>query len=280
MLKKLETKILKKKTKVGIIGLGYVGLPLAVIFAKRGFKTFGIDIDKDRVERLRKGESYILDVPTSDLAKAKKGKWLTVTTDFSVIKKLDAVIICVPTPLNKTKEPDVSYIVSAVENIKRYMKRGQIVVLESTTYPGTTEEVMMPVLESSDFKEGRDFYLAFSPERIDPGNRQFKTENTRHVIGIDLYSGETLWTGHRKGDPGLVEQGRGDGQASGEYLQDCQYRPRQRDNAHVRQARHKCLGGHRGGEDETIRLHAFLSRPGGGRPLPRKGRTRFCKRQR
>ena len=183
MLKKLETKILKKKTKVGIIGLGYVGLPLAVIFAKRGFKTFGIDIDKDRVERLRKGESYILDVPTSDLAKAKKGKWLTVTTDFSVIKKLDAVIICVPTPLNKTKEPDVSYIVSAVENIKRYMKRGQIVVLESTTYPGTTEEVMMPVLESSDFKEGRDFYLAFSPERIDPGNRQFKTENTPKIIG-------------------------------------------------------------------------------------------------
>lgn len=183
MLKELEKKILQKKAKVGIIGLGYVGLPLAAVFAKGGFKTYGMDIDKNRVERLKKGESYILDVPASDIAKVRKDGNLTVTTDFSVIRELDAVIICVPTPLNKTKEPDVSYIVSAVGNIKRHMKRGQIVVLESTTYPGTTEEVMLPVLESDDFKEGRDFYLAFSPERIDPGNRQYKTENTPKIIG-------------------------------------------------------------------------------------------------
>lgn len=183
MIKELKKKILAKKAKVGIIGLGYVGLPLAIIFAKKGFKVFGIDIDKDRVERLNKGQSYILDVPASDIIRVKKDKLFTVTTDFSAIKELDAIIICVPTPLHKTKEPDVSYIVSAVESIKKYMKRGQIIVLESTTYPGTTEEVMLPVLESVGFKEGKDFYLAFSPERVDPSNKKYNTENTPKIIG-------------------------------------------------------------------------------------------------
>ena len=144
MLKGLKEKILNKKAKVGIIGLGYVGLPLAITFAKRGFKVYGIDVDKDRIERLDKGESYILDVSGPDIRRAKREKRLIVTDDFSVINQLDVVLICVPTPLHKTKEPDVSYIVSAVDNIKRYMKRGQLVVLESTTYPGTTEEVMLP----------------------------------------------------------------------------------------------------------------------------------------
>jgi UDP-N-acetyl-D-glucosamine dehydrogenase len=183
MLKDLKDKILNKKAKVGIIGLGYVGLPLAVSFAKGGYKVYGIDIDKDRVERFNKGISYILDVPVSDILEVKKNKTMQATTDFSVIKECDAVIICVPTPLNKSKEPDVSYIVSAVENIKKFMKEGQIVVLESTTYPGTTEEVMLPVLESGGLEEGKDFYLAFSPERIDPGNKKYKTENTPKIIG-------------------------------------------------------------------------------------------------
>ncbi len=183
MLKELKKKIMERKSKVGIIGLGYVGLPLAINFAKNGFKVYGIDIDEDRIARLNKGESYILDVPTSDIAEVKKDKTLTVTADFSVIKELDAVIICVPTPITKTKEPDVSYIVAAVENIKKYMKHGQMVVLESTTYPGTTEEVILPVLESTGLKEGKDFYLAFSPERIDPGNKKYKTENTPKIIG-------------------------------------------------------------------------------------------------
>ncbi len=183
MLKELRRKILNKNAKIGIIGLGYVGLPLAVTFAKKGFKVYGIDIDKDRVDKLNKGNSYILDVPSSDIVRVKKEKTLTVTDDFSVIKELDAVVICVPTPLHKTKEPDVSYIVSAVENIKKYMKRGQIVVLESTTYPGTTEEVMLPVLESGGLREGKDFYLAFSPERIDPANKKYDTENTPKIIG-------------------------------------------------------------------------------------------------
>ena len=160
MSQALRKKILDKKAKIGIIGLGYVGLPLAVTFAKGGYRIHGIDIDKDRVEKIKRGESYILDVPTADLQLVTKTKALAVTTDFSVIRGLDAIIICVPTPLYKTKEPDVSYIVAAVKNIKRYMKRGQIIVLESTTYPGTTEEVMLPILEEDGMKEGKDFYLA------------------------------------------------------------------------------------------------------------------------
>ncbi|MDP2913204.1 MAG: nucleotide sugar dehydrogenase [Candidatus Omnitrophota bacterium] len=183
MLKELENKILKKKAKIGIIGLGYVGLPLAITFFKSGFKVYGIDIDEDRVVRLKKGKSYILDVSSSDIKEAMASGRLVVSTDFSLIKALDAVIICVPTPLYKTKEPDVSYIAAAVEKIKRYMKRGQLVVLESTTYPGTTEEVMLPVLESGGKKEGKDFYLAFSPERVDPGNARYNTKNTPKIIG-------------------------------------------------------------------------------------------------
>jgi len=183
MLKGLKNKILNKKAKVGIIGLGYVGLPLAVTFAKEGFKVYGLDIDKGRISRLKNGKSYILDVPASDIKECMKSGVLTVSEDFSRIKLLDAVIICVPTPLYKTKEPDVSYIVAAVENIKKYMKKGQIVVLESTTYPGTTEEVMLPILESTGLKEGKDFYLAFSPERIDPGNKKYDTKNTPKIIG-------------------------------------------------------------------------------------------------
>ena len=183
MLNELKSKILSKKVKIGVIGLGYVGLPLCVTFAKAGFKVHGIDIDKDRVGKIKKGESYILDVPKSELVQVTRDGSLDVTTDFSVIKKLDAIIICVPTPLYKTREPDVSYIVAAVKNIKRYMKRGQIIVLESTTYPGTTEEVMLPILEEDGLKEGKDFYLAFSPERVDPGNPKYDTKNTPKIIG-------------------------------------------------------------------------------------------------
>ena len=183
MLKRLKEKILNREASVGIIGLGYVGLPLALTFVKNGFKVKGIDIDKNRIAKINKRQSFILDVKSSELKEAMKDGGFSVTTDFSHIKKMDAVIICVPTPLYKTKEPDVSYIVAAVKNIKKYMKRGQIVVLESTTYPGTTEEVMLPVLESEGLKEGKDFYLAFSPERIDPGNAKYHTKNTPKIIG-------------------------------------------------------------------------------------------------
>lgn len=183
MLNKLKEKILKKEARIAVIGLGYVGLPLALTFARNGFKVTGIDIDKDRVTRLGKGQSHILDTSSGEIKAAIKDGSFSVTSDFSSIKKQDAIIICVPTPLYKTREPDVSYIVAAVKNIKKYMKRGQIVVLESTTYPGTTEEVMLPVLEEGGLKEGRDFYLAFSPERIDPGNKKYDTKNTPKIIG-------------------------------------------------------------------------------------------------
>ncbi len=183
MFKELEKKILNRKANIGIIGLGYVGLPLCITFAKNGFKVYGIDIDKERVKKLGRGVSHILDVPSSDIREEISKRRFAVTNNMSQIRSLDAVIICVPTPLYKTKEPDVSYIVAAVENIKKYMKKGQLVVLESTTYPGTTEEVMLPILESTGLKEGKDFYLAFSPERIDPGNEKYGTKNTPKIIG-------------------------------------------------------------------------------------------------
>jgi UDP-N-acetyl-D-glucosamine dehydrogenase len=183
MFDTLKNKILNKKAKIGIIGLGYVGLPLAMAFAKKGFKTWGIDVDKDRVNRLKKGQSYILDLKPSEIVALQKNGLLTVTSDLSNIKRLDAFIICVPTPLLKAKEPDVSFIVSATEMIKKHMKHGQIVVLESTTYPGTTDEVVLPVLESTGLKECKDFYLAFSPERIDPGNVKYFVTNIPKVVG-------------------------------------------------------------------------------------------------
>ncbi len=183
MLTKLKEKILNREARIAIIGLGYVGLPLALTFAKKGFRVYGMDVDEDRVLKLGKGISYILDTPSSEIKEAISGRKFAVTNDFTSIKEVDAVIICVPTPLYKTKEPDVSYIVAAVKNIKKYMKKGQIIVLESTTYPGTTEEVMLPVLESDGMKEGKDFYLAFSPERIDPGNPNYDTKNTPKIIG-------------------------------------------------------------------------------------------------
>ena len=183
MFDRLKNKILSKKAKIGVIGLGYVGLPLAMAFAKKGFKVWGIDLDKDRVTRLKKGQSYILDLKPSDIVNMQKDGSIIFTSDISNIKKLDAFFICVPTPLLKTKEPDVSFIISAAKMIKKHMKRGQVVVLESTTYPGTTEEVMLPILESTGLKERRDFYLAFSPERIDPGNTKYFVTNIPKVVG-------------------------------------------------------------------------------------------------
>jgi UDP-N-acetyl-D-glucosamine dehydrogenase len=183
MFDNLKNKILNKKARIGVIGLGYVGLPLAIAFAKKGFKVWGIDVDKNRVARLKKGQSYILDLKPAEIVALQDNDSLVVTTDISKIKKLDAFIVCVPTPLLKTKEPDVSFIVSATEMIKQHMKTGQVIVLESTTYPGTTEEIMLPILESTGFKEGKDFYLAFSPERIDPGNAKYFVTNIPKVVG-------------------------------------------------------------------------------------------------
>lgn len=179
----LKSKIVNKNAHIGIIGLGYVGLPLAVEFAKVGFHVTGFDTDKDRVGRIQKGNSYILDVPAKDVANLISSKRLRATGDRSLLKQMDVIIICVPTPLRKTKEPDISYILSATEDIAANLRKGQLIILESTTYPGTTEEVILSKLGADSLKVGKDFCLAFSPERIDPGNPKYKTKDIAKVVG-------------------------------------------------------------------------------------------------
>ena len=179
----LISRIERRSARLGVIGLGYVGLPLAVEFGHAGFHVVGLDIDEKRVSDLRKGRSYIQDVPTGDVrALVRDGKFLP-TSDFSLLRKVDAVNVCVPTPLSKQRDPDVSYIVSASREVARYLHRGMLVILESTTYPGTTEELILPMLEETGMKVGRDFFLAFSPERVDPGNPHFSTRNIPKVVG-------------------------------------------------------------------------------------------------
>jgi UDP-N-acetyl-D-glucosamine dehydrogenase len=179
----LIRKIKDKKIRSAVIGLGYVGLPLAVEFAKAGIKVVGIDLDASKVDAIRRKKSYIRDVPSSEVADLVSRGLLSATTAYSALSGVDTVNICVPTPLRKTKEPDISYIVQSAEQIARYLKKGQLIILESTTYPGTTEEVLLPLFEAKGFKVGRDFYLAFSPERVDPGNRKYQTRNIPKVVG-------------------------------------------------------------------------------------------------
>ncbi len=179
----LKEKIDTKTAHVGIVGLGYVGLPLAVEFAKAGFHVTGIDLQQSRIDRLMQGESYIQDVPTSDVAQLVKDRRLDATTDFSVVRDLDTINICVPTPLRKTKDPDMSYIVSATDEIAKHFHPGLLVILESTTYPGTTDELLLPTFEKNGLKAGEDFFLCFSPERVDPGNPVYQTSNTPKVVG-------------------------------------------------------------------------------------------------
>ena len=183
MSKALIEKIRTRQACVSVIGLGYVGLPLAVEFAKAGLKTIAFDVDVDKVEKLRRGKSYIGDVPDGEIQAVTTKGYLTATTDFSQLADVDTIDICVPTPLRKTGDPDLSYVVSAVDEIAKYLHAGQLVVLESTTYPGTVEEVVRPKLEAGDLKAGENFYLAFSPERVDPGNVDWNTRNIPKVVG-------------------------------------------------------------------------------------------------
>jgi UDP-N-acetyl-D-glucosamine dehydrogenase len=168
---------------VGVIGLGYVGLPLSVEFAHKGFQATGFEVDEEKAARINRGESYIGDVHSTLVAELVAAKRLRATTDFSELSKCDCVIICVPTPLRKTKEPDISYILAAATEIQKYQRRGQLIILESTTYPGTTDEVLLPMLEEGGMRLDQDFLLAFSPERVDPGNPQFQTHNIPKVVG-------------------------------------------------------------------------------------------------
>src|SRR5262245_59332014 len=180
---RLFARIQSREARVGVVGLGYVGLPLAVEFANGGLTTIGIDLDSRKVAAIQNGDSYIPDVPASDVRELVAAGRLLATTDFSVVAALDTINICVPTPLRKTKDPDMSYIVSAVEAIAAHLSPGMLIVLESTTYPGTTEELVRPMLEVTGLKAGIDFFLAFSPERVDPGNRAFNTRNVPKVVG-------------------------------------------------------------------------------------------------
>lgn len=180
----LAEKIKNKSVVVGIIGIGYVGLPLARSFAEAGVKTIGFDLSTKKVETINKGESYIPDVPTAAVKKTVlEMKTLSASTDFSQLKNVDVVFICVPTPFDKHKIPDLEAVRSAATSAAATLKKGQLVVLQSTTYPGTTEEVVQPILEKTGLKAGKDFYLAFSPERIDPGNKKFDAHNTPKVVG-------------------------------------------------------------------------------------------------
>lgn len=183
MLNELKSKIKNKVAKIGIIGLGYVGLPLAVEFAKSGFDVTGFDTDANKIKEINKGTSYILDVPSEDIRDLISFKRLSATSEKPLLNKMDAIIICVPTPLRKTKEPDISFILSATEDIANNLRKGQLIVLESTTYPGTTEEIILAKLGANSLKIGKDFFLAFSPERVDPGNLKYKTKDIPKVVG-------------------------------------------------------------------------------------------------
>jgi len=179
----LYEKITLKSAEVGVIGLGYVGLPLAVEKAKAGFRVLGFDVQREKVDKINRGENYIGDVVPEDLATLTNNGHLSATDDFSRISECDVLAICVPTPLDKFKQPDLSYVVNTANTIEPFMHKDMLVVLESTTYPGTTEEVLLPILSASGLKVGRDFYLAYSPERVDPGNLIYKTKNTPKVVG-------------------------------------------------------------------------------------------------
>ena len=183
MSNNLQSRIESKDAKIGVVGLGYVGLPLAVEFAKAGFSVTGIEISQERVDRLNRGDNYISDVDGSELSSFVESGRFVATTDYSVVSDLDAVSICVPTPLSKLKDPDVSFIQSALDELVKYIHPGLLVILESTTYPGTTRELILPPLTAEGSEVGKDFFLCFSPERIDPGNEEYKIKNTPKVIG-------------------------------------------------------------------------------------------------
>ncbi len=184
MIKEKITKLIAEKSAcIGVVGLGYVGLPLIVEFVSKGFTGIGFEVDEKKVKTIGEGKSYIVDVTDESVKKCLDTSRFSVTTDFSRLADCDVIIICVPTPLRKTKDPDMSYILAAGDEIQKYMRPGQMVILESTTYPGTTDEILQPIFEKAGFALNRDFLLAFSPERVDPGNVQFQTHNIPKVVG-------------------------------------------------------------------------------------------------
>lgn len=182
-LRKLTVKIKARQANIAVIGLGYVGFSLALKFAERGFRVFGVDTDKGRISHIRRKESYITDVSSKELKKILNTGRFNAAMDFSVLKEADVVFICVPTPLKRKYHPDISYIKQAISSVSKNLKKPSLIILESTTYPGTTEEVILPLLEQNNLRHGTDFYLCFSPERIDPGNAAYTLEKIPKVVG-------------------------------------------------------------------------------------------------
>jgi len=190
-MRKLKGMISKKKARIAVIGLGYVGLPIVLEFAKKGFFVYGLDSNKKRIDSLKKGISYITDIASSQIRDLIKTDRFIPTTDERIIEDSNIIIVCVPTPLRKRKVPNISYIIKATRSIAKHLCPGQLIILESTTYPGTTRDVMLPILEKKDLKEGKDFFLAFSPERIDPGNKKYTFRNIPKVVGgVSSIAGE------------------------------------------------------------------------------------------
>jgi UDP-N-acetyl-D-glucosamine dehydrogenase len=246
MTETILSRINERRAVVGVIGLGYVGLPLAVEFGRGGLKVIGFDLDASRVNTINSGRSYIPDVATGMVKELVDRQKFSATTDFSLLATADAVIICVPTPLRKTKEPDISYILAAAEQVKTYLHSPQLVVLESTTYPGNTDEILVPMLEETGLILDKDFYVAFSPERVDPGNKDFQTHNIPKVVG---------------------GPSRGDREAPREHFSLGQHRSGKRNGATLLPPRDRFLGGNRGGGDQTVRVYGLLSRTGHRWPL-------------
>lgn len=181
-MSELKTKIKSKKARVGVVGLGYTGLPLAIEVAKAGFSTTGVDTNKNLINQIKKGKNLFTGIDTRTLKKIVKSKKLIATLSFDKFSEVDVIAICVPTPLTKAKEPDMTFIIQATNYIAKYLRKGQLVILESTTYPGTTKELVLPILERTRLAVGKDFYLAYSPERVDPGNKKFNIKNTPKIV--------------------------------------------------------------------------------------------------
>ena len=258
-----DERIASRTARVGIVGLGYAGLPLAMAFAEAGFDVVGIDLNHERVQAIADHRSYLVDVPVERYA-GVDGK-LLATTDYAAVSQLDALTICVPTPLSKTRTPDLSYVVSAAESVAEQLSPGQLVILQSTTYPGTTEQVIRPILERTGAVVGTDFFLGYAPERVDPGNRQWDVHTTPKLVGgvTDECLRRTKLLYETIVDTvaaGLEPDGGRDGQAAREHLPRGQHRARQRAVRDVRPARHLLLGGHRGGLLEAVRLPPPLPR--------------------
>ena len=268
----LLARVARRDWVVGVVGLGYVGLPLAVTACKAGFPVLGFDIDPERVARISRGEEVIRHIPMEALAEAGAAGRFAATADFARLAEADAIVIAVPTPLSRQHEPDLSYVEATADAIARTLRPGQLVVLESTTWPGTTEEVLRPRLERGGLKSGVDFFLAFSPEREDPGNREFSTatipkDRRRRRAGGAGARDRVLRRARREHRAGLLHRDGGSGEADGEHLPRGQHRARERVEARLRRDGHRRLGGHRGGEDEAVRLHAVLSWARARRPL-------------